>query len=87
MRIQSSTLGRRVGVGNAFHFQGGCYLENAKTRARAEGIKKLRANHKRADSVDLRKFLVGSDAGEECCKAAYRQGPGSREQQQIQVKT
>jgi hypothetical protein len=42
----------------------GQYQANARTRARAEGTKKLRAIHPWVDIPDLRIFLMGFDVGE-----------------------
>ena len=40
----------------------GQYQANARTLARAEGIRNLRASHPRFDIPDLRMFLMGWDA-------------------------
>jgi hypothetical protein len=65
IRIQSATSAGRVDLGPAFQIQSGCLQENERTRARVEGIRKLRAIHPWADSVDHHIYLMGFDAGAE----------------------
>lgn len=65
IRIQFSTTEKPVDLGPAFLLSGGRYLANARTRARAEGIRKLLAIHPWADTLDFRTFLMGFEAGEE----------------------
>jgi hypothetical protein len=67
MRILSSKAGEAVHLGPSVQFRNGCYQANARTLARAEGIKKLQAIHQWVDIADLRIFLMGFDAGEEYC--------------------
>jgi hypothetical protein len=69
IRIQSAKGGTQVDLGPAFLLRDGCYQENKGTIARAEGIRKLLATHPWADSVDLRMYLVGFQAGEGYCNA------------------
>ncbi len=81
---QFATATKRVDLGPSLAFQDGYYAANKRTQARAEGIKRLLANHMWADSLDLRIFLEGFDAGEE-----YRNGqpfhqPGNRESTSVQ---
>lgn len=80
-------IGGRVDVGAAFLIQDGCLVESTRTLARAEGIEKFLATHSYADSVDLRTFLDGFDAGEEYCKAALSHEPDIRERQQTHATT
>ncbi len=71
IRIQSARAGGRVDLGPAFQLRDGRYQENTQTTARAEGIKRLLATHPWVDSVDLRIFLAGFDAGEEYCSTGH----------------
>jgi hypothetical protein len=59
----STTKG--VPPGLALQLESGCYLENARTRARVAGIRNLQASHPWVDNVDLRLSLMGFDVGEE----------------------
>ena len=70
MRLQSATGTTRVDVGPAVEVRDGHFEVNKRTLARAEGIKRLLASHTWADSLDLRIFLDGFDAGEEYCKVS-----------------
>ena len=55
--------------------QTGQYRRNARTHARAEGIKALWAKHPWADRPDLQMFLDGFDAGERYARSVDgRQG-------------
>lgn len=49
----------------------GQYQANARTLARAEGIRNLRASHPWVDIPDLRMFLMGWDAGERFAHLCY----------------
>jgi len=64
IRLQSTTLGGWVDLGSAFQLQDGCWQENTRTNARAEGIERLKAIHPWADAVDARMFLIGFSEGE-----------------------
>lgn len=68
---QLATKGTRADLGPSCLFLDGCWQANTRTHARAEGIKNLLANHAWADSLDLRIFLNGFDAGEEYCKGIH----------------
>jgi len=63
IHIQFSKLA--VDLGPAFFLQDGDWLSNARTTARAEGIKKLQATRPKADIADIQMFLAGFDAGEQ----------------------
>jgi hypothetical protein len=65
--------GEAVHLGPSVQFRNGCYQANARTLARAEGIKKLQAIHQWVDIADLRIFLMGFDAGEEYCSIDHHQ--------------
>jgi len=65
IRLQSAR-GWIVSYGPAFQQdQSGCLLTNTRTVARAEYTEKLAATHRWVDSVDLKMFLAGFDAGEQ----------------------
>jgi hypothetical protein len=81
---QFATKETRVDLGSACLFQDGCWQANKGTLARAEGIKKFLANHAWADTLDLRTFLNGFDAGEEYCMDAHRLEVGSQESHNTQ---
>jgi hypothetical protein len=49
----------------------GHYQANARTLARAQYIKKLRASHPWVDIPDLHMFLMGFDAGEQFSRLCY----------------
>jgi hypothetical protein len=66
--ILFSRGGTCVDLGASFLERDGCYLENERTIACAEGIEKLKAIHPWIESVDVRIFLMGFAAGEEYCK-------------------
>ncbi len=87
IRIQSATSGGRVDLGPAFQLQDGYDVTNARTIARAEGIKRLLAIHPWCDSVDLRIFLMGFDAGEGYCMAIPLPDGDKPESHNTQTKT
>jgi hypothetical protein len=73
-----------VPLGPLVRLQAGCYLENERTHARAEGIKNLQATHPWVDNVDLQLFLMGFGAGEEHCisvVAKHRNNPNPQQNQ------
>jgi hypothetical protein len=66
IRSQSATKRNEVGVGSAFvKAPRGGYQANTRTIHRASCIENLSAKHPWVDTVDLRMFLAGFDAGEE----------------------
>jgi hypothetical protein len=64
MRIQSPKMSGWVDLGPLGRFQHGHHQNLERIRSRAEGIKMLRTNFPWVDSVDIRMFLMGFDAGE-----------------------
>ena len=65
IRLESS-IDSLISWGPAFsRDQAGYLVPNKRTDARAEYTEKLWATHPWADTVDLRMFLMGFDAGEE----------------------
>ena len=74
-------------MGASVQLEGGCYVANRRTTARVEGIRKFLATHPWVDSVDLRIFLSGFDAGEEYYRAVFRPEPDSQELRSVPVKT
>lgn len=64
IRIQFATRTGWVDLAPAFRHVGERYVANERTHARAEGIEKLLAKYRWADSADRRIFLLGFEAGE-----------------------
>ena len=86
IRILFSKAGTRVDLGASCRIQDGCFLANTRTVARAEGIERILATHPWADSVDLRIFLIGFDAGEEYCKKPLQVDVGILESHIVQTR-
>jgi hypothetical protein len=70
---QFATRKIRVDLGPSLEGSDGYYAANRRTIARAEGIKTFLASHSWADTLDLRTFLDGFDAGEEYRMAFLRE--------------
>jgi hypothetical protein len=70
IRIQSSRTSVWVDLGPLGMLRDGRYQNHEHIRCRAEGIETLRASFPWVDSVDVRMFLLGVDAGEKYSMAA-----------------
>lgn len=70
-----------VGYGPAFQQdRTGCLVPNIRSNARAEYTEKLAATHPWVDSVDLKMFLEGFDAGEEWARRTQDSGGNAASQ-------
>jgi hypothetical protein len=61
-------------------------VANKRTLARAEGIRMFLSNHLWADTLDLRTFLDGFEAGEEYYRALHPQELDKEELPNVHVK-
>jgi hypothetical protein len=86
MQLRFSKAPGRVDLGASVLFQGGRYVANKRTTARAVGIRKFLASHPWADTLDLRTFLSGFESGEEYCIAILRSEPDSQELRSVREK-
>jgi hypothetical protein len=64
MRIQSPKMGNHFDLGPLGRVQDGRYQNYERIQSRAVGIETLRSKSPWVDSVDIRLFLWGWDAGE-----------------------
>ena len=85
MNSQFSIAKASVDLGPSVEIRDGRFAANARTRARAEGIRKFLANHRWADSLHLRTFLSGFDAGEEYCMACRLREQDIQESRNVPV--